>query len=400
MGWIPDSGYPIIQNSVAGGAVEFIGDLIDTHPSYIGINCGTDTLLTINLETHEHGNIKGFYQAIDYQSQTDQIDYNVGGSESGHPPPPYSEVIHTRTYGDYSNSRLNATECFRTLLNADDPAGGITVEPDKWHHLLLSIDLTNDCITHGTFGIGAPPITVGQGTDNAPKMWLAYDDVNKTNKDLSYYWPDGYFDPNAILTLNAYQIAGWHNEPPSDFQDAAGTWHFFTVTGVNAPAFSYAPLISSNAETFGIPASVVFVDNIYPVELAELQFFTGVMLDTSVEANRRAFIDADGKPVDPNKKASDDDPLSGSIELIGQQPSILLHGSNNWIAGKNTGPMIDNPDYDPTKPESADNPKLIPDPNLQFTPTGKIVSYTPDPSLDRPPEPPPMRLQRRIRVPA
>jgi hypothetical protein len=398
--------------------VELIGDLIDTHPSYIGVNCGTDTLLTINLETHEHGDIKGFYQAIDYQSQTDQIDYNIGGSESGHPPPPYSEVIHTRIYGDYSNSRLNATECFRTLLNADDPAGGITVEPDKWHHLLLSIDLTDDCITHGTFGLGAPPITIGQGTDSAPKMWLAFDDENKIAKDLSYYWPDGYFDPNAILTLNAYQIAGWHNEPPSDFQDAAGTWHFFTVTGVNAPTFSYAPLISSNAETFGIPASVVFVDNIYPVEFAELQFFTGVALDTSVEANRRAFISATsapdpdnpdapltgGTPVAPDKKASDTDPQSGSIELLGITPDILLHGSGNWIVGKNTGPMIDNPAYDPDKPESEDNPKLIPDPDKQFTPTGKIVSYTPDPSLYGPqsPESPPpaVRLQRRHRVPA
>jgi hypothetical protein len=89
--------------------------------------------------------------------------------------------------------------------------------------------------------------------------------------------------------------------------------------------------------------------------------------------------------------------------LLGQKPIILLHGSGNWSSGKNTGPMIDNPDYDPDQPTSADNPIQIPDPDFQFTPTGQIVSYTPDPSLHGPqsPGPPPaVRLQRRIRVPA
>jgi hypothetical protein len=256
---------------------------------------------------------------------------------------------------------------------------------DRWHHLLLSFDLSKDCITHGSSSEDAIP---GAGTTSACQLWLAIDDINYNNtydRDLGFV--EGSSDHNAILPDNAIRVT----------QDVTGI--SYNIFDSEATYFYHTEMIPANSHPLGIPAPAQYLAEIYPAELAELQFFTGVTLDTSIENNRRAFVGADGKPVDPNKKASEDDPQSGSIEWLGQRPGILLHGSSDWIAGKNTGPMIPNPDYDSDKPESAENPALIPDPAKQFTPTGKIVSYTPDPSLDRPP-PDPMRLQRRIRAPA
>ncbi|HEY1412395.1 MAG TPA: hypothetical protein VGF36_09645, partial [Rhodopila sp.] len=64
-------------------------------------------------------------------------------------------------------------------------------------------------------------------------------------------------------------------------------------------------------------------------------------------------------------------------ELLGKKPNILLHGSRNWITGTNTGPPFV---PDPSSPDPG-NPIMIPDPDFAFTPTGKIVPFSPDPSL-------------------
>jgi hypothetical protein len=119
------------------------------------------------------------------------------------------------------------------------------------------------------------------------------------------------------------------------------------------------------------------VDHILHVEMAEFQLFTGVTIDTSSVRARRAFIDSNGKPVNPNKQASDADPQSGSIEFLGQLPDILLHGSGNWIKGKNTG----------GSQQDAHNPAITHPPD-QFTPVGLIKKYTPNPSLNGPQGPP------------
>ena len=61
--------------------------------------------------------------------------------------------------------------------------------------------------------------------------------------------------------------------------------------------------------------------------MAELQIFTGMTLDTSVERNRRAFVDISGVPVKPEDTETQ----------LGRRPDILLHKTDNWKAGKNTG---------------------------------------------------------------
>jgi hypothetical protein len=87
----------------------------------------------------------------------------------------------------------------------------------------------------------------------------------------------------------------------------------------------------------GIPAAATFVDNVYNIEMAELQLYTGVTLDASVEENRRAFIRSDRRPV--KHVMVDGILMPAAALLLGKMPEIWMHGSQNWIAGKNTGTL-------------------------------------------------------------
>jgi hypothetical protein len=326
-------------------------------------------------------------------------------NDSHHVPAPggHNIIKPIEHWADVSTVAMDATG----IITND---GSQSVTADQWHHLLISIELQ----TIQAHGLSDPSESyegpIANYVDSAARLFVALDDVNYTQYDLSSLWVNGAGD-NDIITEDAERVAG--SSPTTDDQGAS----------LGRPEYSLAdPAVISSHSQIGLPGTTEAVDNIYPVEMAEFQMWVGITLDTGIEANRRAFIDADGKPVsplppmidnpnyDPTKPESADNPKlipdpdgSPAEKLLGKKPEILLHGSGNWISGKNTGPMIDNPDYDPTLPESADNPKLIPDPDKQFTPTGKIVSYTPDPSLhgpQSPTSPPPVRLQRRIRVPA
>ena len=82
--------------------------------------------------------------------------------------------------------------------------------------------------------------------------------------------------------------------------------------------------------------------------MAELQIFTDVTLDTSIENNRRAFINARGEPVDPlyglekvrgvfGPKTPNSTP-SPPVKLLGKMPDIsLTRKASNWGDGLNLG---------------------------------------------------------------
>jgi hypothetical protein len=123
----------------------------------------------------------------------------------------------------------------------------------------------------------------------------------------------------------------------------------------------------------GLPAANNRVAYIQPhCQMAELQVFTGISLDTNDVSQRRYFVDEDGKPVPPDQKANPDTgKTSGSIEGLGQRPDILLHRASNWKKGKNTGTT--GMDY------SAKPPRLLF--GGQFSPLGSIQTVSPDPVL-------------------
>ena len=103
--------------------------------------------------------------------------------------------------------------------------------------------------------------------------------------------------------------------------------------------------------------------------MAELQIFTGVTLDTSVEKNRRAFINAKGQPVDEaygvakyrgiyGPKTPNVTP-SAPIKLLGRRPDVaIVRSARNWMSGF---------DFNKTS----------------FRPHGKIRPVKPDPVLGR-----------------
>jgi hypothetical protein len=250
---------------------------------------------------------------------------------------------------------------------------GLKVTVDQWHHLLISWDLMSGNVTHGSMDGG----TTVTGTEAYSTMWCALDDVNKDKENLPAKWIGGYgygsepaedANPNAMLCRTAHFYAG-HPGPVSPIFSAPPAVSVTFSAIPSDPLIVPAP-VQINRDTGPVDANQV-------VEMAELQIFTGVTLDTGIESNRRAFIDynrdQNGNIIkDDNGKATliPVDPTSAE-ELLKKKPEILLHGSDKWIDGENTGTT--GFDY------AVDPPQKIPE--GQFQPTGNIAAYTPDPSL-------------------
>lgn len=299
----------------------------------------------------------------------------------------YNPYESTTTYSDASHVAFKAaTEQCIIKPNTE-------VTPDQWHHILLSCDMTGPISAIGRQYAGydenlIPIDPGGKGRITTPcRIWLAYDDHNISGVGLL----GGSFDPdktttpgnNDLFTQNAANTASQlgdvdHTQGPILAGFGGPYLRTNTVVGLTNPSYDYQPgHIESAGFPIGIPASEKYVNNVCHVEMAELQMFTDVTLDTNVEKNRRAFISKDGKPVSASQKKQKDEISgkttgdSGSIELLGKRPDVLLHGSGNWIHGSNTGSTgID-----------KDGKKLL---GGQFKPTAKIETYVPEPSLHGP----------------
>lgn len=250
---------------------------------------------------------------------------------------------------------------------------GETYEPDHWHHLLLSFDVG------GSVSIGTP------FASSACRLWYAIDDVDyrgpenlqpNRNIDGQFGSDAEHLDPNAILTDNAWRFSGQDPEWEASL--------YYENHYVGLPQGSYEGGSIKSGE-MGFPAASKYVDGIFHVEMAEFQMWTGVTLDTAELEKRRAFVDADGVPVPPNRQSTAEDPRKGPVELLGKRPDVLLHRTKNWQVGQNTGSL-----------GMTDDGEIIP--TGQFVPTGQIDRYRPDPSLHGPQEPPPaVRLMRKQR---
>lgn len=356
---IPDPGtvFEIGTPSYSSGGEE------PAPPSYIGVECftGGTATLTFNIQMADYGTMRAYNYTrsrVDYFPATAHGTPSPGDGWTEAGGATGADVLTTIT--DFTaTTELAQPEYFMVQTQVE-------ITPARWHHLLLSFDLRGPVGAHG------PPQTLdpggtshantAEGTDGYARLWYAIDDVNyrggATGDDESAWLPigpyavDGGGDPNAILTPNAWHVANSRTSLPFN-------------TAPDAATYAYAPgLVPSGHGPFGIPATTAHVDKIQPVEMAELQFFTGVSFDTGDTIKRRAFISDEGGPVMPEK----------AEELLSQKPEILLHGSGNWIMGHNTGPpKIEDPD-NPTGPP-------ILDPAKQFTPTGKIVAFTPGPKV-------------------
>ena len=337
-------------------------------PSFIGLVCFPDSpvTLTINLQAKEFATLTGYL----YNSQMVQVWNQYDLTEN---PPGYSSALGScwTTPGDFF---LFTTLVDNSFALVNQPGffqiqTTIEVRPDQWHHLLVSFDISNGCSTFGTTG------DFISGVARYSKLWCALDDINYTGQDLGGL---DIGDPNMILTDQGGNAiggeAGYQSNCPTEsakYDLASGT----------IPAGG-----------FGVPASGKYVSSIRRVEMAELQIFTGVSLDTGVEKNRRLFItarDKDGKqyPVNqspitiPLSKSAVGDPATWepgadtpafvppeldpssvptSIKDLGGTAAVdFTKCSLNWIMGRNLGTAKG-------KVETA----------------GKIKAYLPDPVLE------------------
>jgi hypothetical protein len=229
----------------------------------------------------------------------------------------------------------------------------IKVSPDRWHHVLVSAKLRTTGAHSENFVAGDSPM----GFEGGSLLYVALDDKNYIKDDLNGMWSWGSKDgktskigDNEVYPWMAWDYATDYWNPDRYAQET------YKLSSPEVPA-----------GTIGLPATGKYVDNIKRVEMAELQIWFGKSFDTKEESNRRLFIDSEGKPVKIETKIAED--------ALGK-PDVLLHGSNKWKNGINTGKLA---------PAAGSGP---PDPWFKPTPEKDgIVRWKPDPSLHGPQNP-------------
>jgi hypothetical protein len=309
-----------------------------TNPSCIGVNVGGDEqkpYLAVHIQTNVHASASGLLYITTGFTGT-FVGISVTPPYVGYPV--YTDIVYTKE--DVSFAITDTPEFLGNTLSG---AGYPEVKVDEWNHVLISWEL-----------IGG----------NANKMWCAINDENKDGNDLPAMCDVSTMGPNGHSSSTLY-----YSVPP----DGSASVTFRSDSVPSTPVQTPGPLSANQAtDAAGATAPIQPIKN---VELADLQIFTGVTLDTSSVANRRAFVDANGLPVPPAGTAVVVEPgappslaVGGSIELLGKKPEIVLRGSGNWIGGRNTGTL-----------GMAGNGVSIP--SGQFVPTGRIIRYVPDPQL-------------------
>jgi len=334
-------------------------------PSFIGIQCAADLNtgtrsppgLVVRLQTADAEHVSGNTYAIIAAAE---------GVGSDRPP-----CLPGQRWVEYAD---------QSFANEGVPAyfgGGaiFEVDPDKWHHLLLSYDISHSVSAHGIEDGGS----TAEGSSSGNKMWLAFDNVNRTEFELPAFWIDGG-GPNDIISQTGGSIAGKrytaHATDPCAFPKDYPQPEYTCDAGSSPGSFPTNPISIPTLPQYNSESGLR--KPTYVVEMAELQIFAGVTLDTGIGANRRAFIveqkDASGSPVtdeDGKQLWIPANPIDAE-KLLGRRPDILLHKTSNWKKGKNTGSSGTTRDGD-------GNETVIP--SGQFTVTQKIIKYTPEPSL-------------------
>jgi hypothetical protein len=387
-----DYEYTTLYNAVPTGPAP------PTVPTCVAVNCANGASnLYVNFETAKAPQVSGlaFNQTVTMGPMhaipgSERFAFDQGTKISQWCTPPFGLMIEHIGPETVVSNTIHAIY-YPTSYDTGDPVYGytdisdlsagatgsihsdlITVTPDMWHHVLISLDLKT-VQTHGR-GQFDDFTKLSDYVDSAADLFVALDDVNFTGGDLSGNAVGGD-DPNAVLTDGAMAVAG---------TPAGGTGA--------VPAYMLGtPMIPAGGQAVGLPATAVYVDNIYRVEMAEFLLWGGVMLDTGVQDNRRLFIAPDKKgvlrPVNPSptivpisKFAVGDPaawepgadtpaffpPLATQVpgftasknKLLGTADVDFTKLSLNWLAGHNLGTA-----------------------KGKVATKGKIRAYFPDPSI-------------------
>jgi len=385
--WITPSGstwqlYHTETRTYSKGSLYSKGNTFPLSPSFIGVQFDDDSKFYLHI----------FLQSKDFGSPSfvaTRAEFFIGDQNSGYPTGAALDTVPYEYHWSYAIQAQSGGSCLNDapapgnpwkvyttikdisslILSQDGPdsfdIGGnnLQVQPDTWHHVLFSFDLGHKtAVTGGWQSIQYPEsCSVGQvgprsyttniishSFQEPCKVWLAFDDRNITGRDLtSQESPsddEQRLGPNDILSRNSFEA--WTNSGGYNYNMA---WDITGVVqdykygfGSQIPRYSYpgASLPSAN-EPFGIPAASNMQNSIYRVDMAEFAMWTGIFLDPDKNLNianediRRAFVGPKRKS-DPVFKPVD---TKTAAKLLERPPLILLHGSKNWIAGKNTGTL-------------------------------------------------------------
>jgi hypothetical protein len=355
-------------------------------PSYIGIDCNVSPpRLGININIASSGSATGAIpQITSIVSPADYYSDYANCPEDFTTHPPTQTCMHTavQVYTDDGSGFCTAgcnPETIRTQaawwagVNNDAAVNLIdngtvtspgapfnnevpTVTGNIWHHVIVSVSAGSGVSSFGqVFPLGDPAFDdtqVGASTriSGSSSMWVSFDDTNLTGRKLSIYNMLAGSSTNDVPTPNAYLI--------SREADVFGTTGYICNVGVNSaiefdtstlPTYA-SPVGNISFGTMSVPSHPDYVDKIRKVEMAELQLFTGISMDTGIEVNRRFFLTADGLPANP---------LSAELGL-GQAPDVQFHSQNDFISGTNVGGA-----------GTTGN----------FSPTGTINPFTPGPQI-------------------
>jgi len=227
-------------------------------------------------------------------------------------------------------------------ISIDDSDFLVTVQPDVWHHIAISYDIT------GAFGT----------------LSISFDDEPIDGLKL---WPCG----GAALAVGGFGGGGdqsitavynWTFDPSQYDEVESG--------GFSAPTGG-----------LGIPVPVDLTSYKYgDLQFAEFQFYDGKVVDFRDGAMRKLFITNGGKP-EPVKTAEMAlGKFSGNFGETKPKAQLQLHVDKNWMKGTNTG-------YWHSKFDHWDSGPGFPDP-FHITPFDPQPALaTPDPTA--PPPPPP-----------
>jgi hypothetical protein len=155
-------------------------------------------------------------------------------------------------------------------IGLDPPA--ITLAADTYRRVIISFDLSTGAVftqddISGDYSI----------VSNEFRLWISVDDTDHS--------PTSY-----ALGLNTFT-----GQPAGSIIPSFGS---FTSGDLSLPGFS----IAISGLEFAIACLAANADPSYnpKFQMADFLMWTGVSLDTSVEANRRLFITAAGRPVHPS----------------------------------------------------------------------------------------------------
>lgn len=262
---------------------------LDQGPGYIGVSIiDGDGFLDV-------------YIPAGVPASCERVTYIASGFIEPEPPDDSWEF----TYTDVSEIE----EGFNDFYGA---VSGTQILPDTVYHLLISWDLTAGSASVGSDDPGDEAFDC---ITESSQMWMALNDANKTAENLPMIWPGSNPEDFNVNRHVSFLTNLYAAEPDT---------HGF---GLPAVTTTLSSVPSDPISIPGLPSMGIFDPINFKVQMGDLQIFTGVSLDTSIEENRRAFITSAGRPASPALAAS----------LMGKDPEIRFQTTNDWQIGNNRG---------------------------------------------------------------